>query len=471
MTVRTRFAPSPTGYLHVGGARTALFCWLYARRHGGRFVLRIEDTDLERSTAESVNAILEGMTWLGLDYDEGPFYQTERFDRYNATIDALLDLDLAYRCDCPPERLERLREEQMAQKIKPRYDGHCRGRHIDPAGPHVVRFRNPQAGEVVVDDLIRGRLSFSNGELDDLILRRTDGSPTYNLAVVVDDSDMGITHVIRGDDHINNTPRQINILRALGHEPPRYAHVPMILGDDGARLSKRHGAVSVVSYRDAGYLPEALLNYLVRLGWSHGDQEIFSLEEMVALFDIEDVNRAASSFNTDKLDWLNQHYIANGDPERVARLLRTHLGNLGIDPAAGPDPVLVVQAQAARAKTLVELAEISAFCYRDFEEYDPEAAKKHLKPAALGPLTRLKEAFELMALEDWTPEGLHRAVERVAEGLGEKMGKVAQPLRVAIVGRAASPGIDLTLQLVGKEAVLRRIDRALQHIAAGEGRG
>jgi glutamyl-tRNA synthetase len=471
MTVRTRFAPSPTGYLHVGGARTALFSYLYARKHGGQFVLRVEDTDLERSTAESVNAILEGMTWLGLDYDEGPFYQTQRFERYNAVIEELLGRGLAYRCDCSRERLEQLREEQMAAKAKPRYDGHCRHRHLDPQKPHVIRFRNPDDGEVVVDDLIRGRVVFSNTELDDLIIRRTDGSPTYNLAVVVDDMDMAITHVIRGDDHINNTPRQINILRALGVHPPRYAHVPMILGDDGARLSKRHGAVSVVAYRDAGYLPEALINYLVRLGWSYGDQEIFSLEEMVALFDIEDVNKAASSFNTDKLEWLNQHYIANGDPSRVARLLRPHLGRQGIDPSQGPDPVLVVQAQAARAKTLVELAAISAFCYQDFDDYDPDAAKKHLRPAAREPLTRLKAAFELMALEDWTPEALHRAVERVADELGEKMGKVAQPLRVAIVGRAASPGIDVTLQLVGKEATLRRIDRALDYITARESQG
>ena len=470
MTVRTRFAPSPTGYLHVGGARTALFCYLHARKHGGRFVLRIEDTDLERSSAESVNAILEGMTWLGLDYDEGPFYQTERFERYNAVIEDLLAQGLAYRCDCPKVRLEGLREEQMAEKQKPRYDGHCRERTIDPSSPHVVRFRNPLAGDVLVEDLIRGRMVFSNTELDDLIIRRTDGSPTYNLAVVVDDADMAITHVIRGDDHINNTPRQINILRALGVEPPQYAHVPMILGDDGARLSKRHGAVSVISYRDAGYLPEALLNYLVRLGWSHGDQEIFTLDEMIALFDLTDVNKAASSFNTDKLDWLNQDYLQTADPARVANLLRTHLGALGIDPTEGPDPELVVAAQASRAKTLVELAAISAFCYQDFADYDPDAAKKHLRPVAREALTRLRAAFEMMSLEDWTSETLHRAVERVAEELEEKLGKVAQPLRVAIVGRAASPGIDVTLQLVGKEATLRRLDRALAFIAEREGR-
>jgi glutamyl-tRNA synthetase len=469
MTVRTRFAPSPTGYLHVGGARTALFSYLFARRHGGQFVLRIEDTDLERSTAESVNAILEGMTWLGLEYDEGPFYQTERFERYNQVIDELLAKGLAYRCACPKERLEQLREDQMAQRLKPRYDGHCRDRQIDPNEPHVIRFKNPADGVVVVDDMIRGRVVFSNAELDDLVIRRSDGAPTYNLTVVVDDADMGITHVIRGDDHLNNTPRQINILRALGHEPPRYAHVPMILGDDGARLSKRHGAVSVIAYREQGYLPEALLNYLVRLGWSHGDQEMFSVEEMIELFDITEVNKAASSFNTDKLDWLNQQYLHHADPLRVARLLSPHMGRLDIDPSAGPDLVEVVKAQAARAKTLTELAEISAFFYRDFDAFDEPSAKKHLRLVAREGLERLRAAFELMAYEDWTLEGLKHVVEGIAEELGTNMGKVAQPLRVAIVGRAASPGIDETLLLVGKDATLRRIDKALGYIAARAG--
>jgi len=469
MTVRTRFAPSPTGYLHVGGARTALFCYLYARKHGGQFVLRIEDTDLERSTAESVNAILEGMTWLGLDYDEGPFYQTQRFDRYNQIIDELLDKGLAYRCDCPKERLEKLRVDQMARKQKPRYDGCCRNKQVDPSQPHVIRFKNPADGVVIVDDLIRGRMPFANEELDDLIIRRSDGTPTYNLSVVVDDADMEITHVIRGDDHINNTPRQINILRALGFEPPRYAHVPMILGDDGARLSKRHGAVSVISYRDMGYLPEALLNYLVRLGWSHGDQEIFSIEQMIELFDISDVNKAASSFNTSKLDWLNQQYLQQAEPARVARLLSPHMGRLDIDPSTGPDLVDVVKAQAARAKTLVELAEISAFCYRDFDEFDEGSAKKHLRLVAREPLEKLRAGFELMAFEDWTPEQLKHVVEGVAEELQLNLGKVAQPLRVAIVGRAASPGIEETLMLVGKEATLRRIDKALGYIAARGG--
>jgi glutamyl-tRNA synthetase len=462
MSIKTRFAPSPTGYLHVGGARTALFSWLHARKHGGKYVLRIEDTDLQRSTTESINAILEAMTWLGLEYDEGPFYQTKRFDRYNEVIDELLVKNLAYRCNCSRERLETLREGQMTRKEKPRYDGHCRGVSIDATEPHVIRFRNPEEGAVVVDDQVRGKIVFSNDELDDLIIRRSDGSPTYNLTVVVDDLDMGITDVIRGDDHVNNTPRQINILKALGKEPPRYAHVPMILGDDGSRLSKRHGAVSVMEYRNQGILPEALLNYLVRLGWSYGDEELFTLDQMVELFAIEDVNKAASAFSTEKLLWINQHHIKQSEPARIARLLSPLMGELGIDPAEGPDLVEVVRQQQERAKTLVEMAEISAFFYRDFDDYEPKAAKKHLKAAALDPLQQVRD--RLAALDDWTGEKLHQVVTDVSEALSLNMGKVAQPLRVAIAGRAASPGIDVTLELVGREACLRRIDKALAYI-------
>ncbi|MBL8252543.1 MAG: glutamate--tRNA ligase, partial [Candidatus Competibacter sp.] len=335
--VKTRFAPSPTGYLHIGGARTALFSWLYARRHGGPFVLRIEDTDLERSTPEAVNAILEGMNWLGLDYDEGPFYQTQRFDRYREVLQQLLREDKAYYCYCTREELEALREEQRSRKEKPRYDG----RHRDYRGPPrqgiepVVRFKNPLDGEVVVEDLIRGNIVFQNTELDDLIIARADGTPTYNFCVVVDDMDMGITHVIRGDDHINNTPRQINILKALEAPVPKYGHVPMILGPDGQKLSKRHGAASVMECRDLGYLPEAVLNYLVRLGWSHGDQEIFSLDEMIELFDLEGCNKAASAINPSKLIWLNKHYLKTFDPVHVARHLSWHIGQVGIDPCQG----------------------------------------------------------------------------------------------------------------------------------------
>ena len=468
MTVRTRFAPSPTGYLHIGGARTALFSWLFARKHGGQFVLRIEDTDLERSTAESVNAILEGMTWLALDYDEGPFYQTKRFDRYAEVIQQLLDSGHAYKCYCSKERLDKLREEQMAQKIKPRYDGHCRHGAEPPSAdaPFVIRFKNPQDGEVVFDDLVRGRISISNSELDDLIIARSDGSPTYNLTVVVDDSDMDITHVIRGDDHINNTPRQINILKALDLDVPVYAHTPMILGSDGKRLSKRHGAVSVIQYRDEGYLPEALLNYLVRLGWSHGDRELFSVDEMVELFDIGDVNRAASVFNPDKLRWLNQQYIMKTEVEHLGRHLSHHLGLLDIDPTEGPELHEVVKAQHERATTLVEMAEISECFYRDFEAFDEQAAKKHLRPVAREPLEKVRAG--LAALEHWTPETTYQVVKDVAAELDLKMGKVAQPLRVAIVGRAASPSIDVTLHLVGQAAALRRIDKALAYIEQRE---
>jgi glutamyl-tRNA synthetase len=464
MTIKTRFAPSPTGYLHVGGARTALFSWLYARKHGGKFVLRIEDTDRERSTQASINAILEGMTWLGLEYDEGPFYQTHRFERYNEVIGRLLDKGLAYRCDCTKERLGDLRERQMASRQKPRYDGHCRDRDVSADRPHVIRFRNPLGGSVVISDLIRGKVVVENGELDDLVIRRSDGSPTYNLSVVVDDHDLGITHVIRGDDHINNTPRQVNMLRALEWEVPRYGHVPMILGDDGARLSKRHGAVSVMQYFSGGYLPEALLNYLVRLGWSHGDQEIFSLDEMIQLFDLDEVNRAPATFNTEKLRWLNHHYIKDSDPARVAHLLAAHLGDLGIDPSAGPELVAVVEAQRERASTLVELAEISTFYYRDFEVIDDKAAKKAFKPGADAALDAAR--VRLAALQEWEREAIQAAIADTVEALGVGFGKVAMPLRVAVTGGAPSPDLDLTLSLVGRDATIRRIDKAIERIHA-----
>ncbi len=467
MTIKTRFAPSPTGYLHVGGARTALFSWLYARKHGGRFVLRVEDTDLERSTQESVNAILEGMTWLGLEYDEGPFYQTHRFERYYEVIEQLMDNGHAYRCSCSKERLEALREDQMKRKEKPRYDGHCRDKFVDPNEPHVIRFRNPVEGVVAFEDMVRGKLAFSNTELDDLIIKRTDGSPTYNLTVVVDDWDMGITHVIRGDDHINNTPRQINLLRAMGAEPPKYSHVPMILGDDGARLSKRHGAVSVMQYREQGILPEALLNYLVRLGWSHEDKEHFTVDEMIEFFDIEDVNKAPSAFNTEKLLWLNQHYIKSDTPERIAHLLSSHMGDLDIDPAIGPDLVEVVKAQRERAKTLVELAEISAFYYKDFDEFDEKTAKKAFKSAAIEPLEKVRE--KMAALADWNREALHECIHKTVEELEIGLGKLGMPLRLAATGGSPAPDLDLTLYLIGREATLRRIDKALEYIRLHSG--
>jgi len=461
MSIRTRFAPSPTGYLHVGGARTALFSWLYARKHGGKFVLRIEDTDLERSTQESVNAILEGMTWLGLEYDEGPFYQTHRFDRYKEVIQQLLDQGDAYYCYCSREELEIMREQQIAQKEKPRYSGKCRN-GASGDGERVIRFKNPEHGEVVIDDLVKGRIVISNKELDDLIIARSDGTPTYNLTVVVDDMDMGVTHVIRGDDHVNNTPRQINILKALGAQLPVYAHVPMILGSDGARLSKRHGAVSVMQYRSDGFLPEALLNYLVRLGWSHGDKEIFSIDEMIQLFDLEKVNSSASTFNNEKLLWLNHQYIMNSDPAHVAHHLSWHLGERGIDPSTGPALAEVVKAQRERCKTLVDMADQSLYFYREFESYDEKAIKKNFKAGVEDVLQHLWSQFD--ALEEWQKEPLHQVVLDSAEQLQLNLGKVAQPLRIALSGSSVSPAIDVTLYLLGKDKTLDRIARAIEFI-------
>ncbi len=470
MTVRTRFAPSPTGYLHVGGARTALFSWLYARKHGGTFVLRIEDTDLERSTEASKQAILDGMTWLGLDWDEGPIYQTDRFDQYNAAIDKLLDTGHAYRCNCTKERLEALRDEQMANKIKPRYDRACFGKEIDPSEPHVVRFLNPDEGSVIVDDLVRGPVEFQNTELDDLIIRRTDGSPTYNLTVVIDDVDMQISHVIRGDDHLNNTPRQINMMKALGLEPPKFAHLPMILGDDGSRLSKRHGAVSVMQYRDNGYLPQALLNYLVRLGWSHGDQELFSMEDMIALFDVADVNKSAASFDTNKLNWINQEYINNAPVDDLVSAFDQYKSAMqsgfGQDNFDQTDVrAIFMESQQGRSATFKDmLEEGKRIIEGDWiaEGFDEKAAKKTLRPVTKEPLEKLKEKFT--TLESWSREALHDCVTQVAEELEVGMGKVGQPLRVALVGQASSPGIDITLELVGRNATLQRIDHALEYI-------
>ncbi|WP_026223325.1 glutamate--tRNA ligase [Methylosarcina fibrata] len=463
MSITTRFAPSPTGYLHIGGARTALFSWLYARKHGGSFILRIEDTDLERSTQESVNAILEGMTWLGLEYDQGPFYQTHHFDRYKEIIRQLLDQGDAYYCYCTKEELESMRAEQMANKEKPRYNGKCRDLKEHPQGrERVVRFKNPTEGVVTIPDLVKGEIVVANKELDDLIIARADGSPTYNLTVVVDDMDMKVTHVIRGDDHINNTPRQMNILQALGAPVPHYAHLPMILGSDGARLSKRHGAVSVMQFRDDGYLPEALLNYLVRLGWSYGDQEIFSIDEMVEYFRLEDVNVSASTFNTEKLLWLNHQYIMNSDPAHVARHLSWHIGQLGIDPSEGPALMDMVLAQRERCKTLVDMAAAGQYFYIDFDHYDEKAVKKNFTQGSGEVLAKLYDRFA--EVTSWEGDVLHQIVAKLAEDLGLGMGKVAQPLRVAVLGTSVSPGIDITLKLLGREKTLSRIRRAIEFI-------
>jgi len=464
--VRTRFAPSPTGYFHIGGVRTALFSWLYARHCGGTFLLRIEDTDRERSTPEAIDVILQGMTWLGLDWDEGPFYQSQRMDRYREAVRQLLQSGKAYPCWCSKGELDAMRSEAMARGEKPKYNGRCRDRiGAPPAGiDPVIRFRSPLEGDTVVDDLIQGRVVFHNRELDDLVIARSDGMPTYNFSVVVDDLDMRITHVIRGDDHLNNAPRQVNILHAFGAEPPLYAHVPLIHGPDGKKLSKRHGTVSVLQYRDDGYLPEAILNYLVRLGWSHGDQEIFSMQEMIDHFDVRDVNKAAAAINLEKLLWLNQHYMKDADPQRLAGLVRPHLQGLGLDPAAGPDLVELVKVQRERTSTLREMAGQCQIFFRDFEQYDEQAAARHLKPEMRQALAGLRE--RLANLSDWRAPALHQAVEAQAAESGMKLGKLAQPLRVAVTGSAISPSIDLTLYLLGRDRTLRNLDRALQHIPA-----
>ena len=455
MKVRTRFAPSPTGYLHIGGVRTALYSWLFAKKHQGQFILRIEDTDIERSTPVATEVILQGMQWLGLDYAEGPIFQSQRLARYQEVLEQLLKENKAYRCYCSKERLAELRERQLAAKQKPRYDGHCRDRISTPSQhSYVVRFRNPLQGEVVVDDQVHGPVIFQNSELDDLILARSDGTPTYNFTVVVDDSDMQITHVIRGDDHLNNTPRQINILLALGAHLPVYAHLPMILGSDGKKLSKRTGAANILEYRDQGYLADAMLNYLVKLGWSHGDQEIFSRSEMINAFDLNHLNKASAAINPDKLIWLNQHYLKTDDPQHIADLLAKEFQRLEIPTANGPDLINVVLLQRERVKTLVEMAEKSIYFY-----LAPSLDKQAISEQTLEILRVLTD--RLLALSVWTDESIHNSLLNTAEILALKLGKVAQPLRWAITGSHVSPPINATLCLLGQQEVLKRLQRLL----------
>jgi glutamyl-tRNA synthetase len=464
MTCRTRFAPSPTGFLHIGGARTALYCYLEARQRGGQFVLRVEDTDQERSTDENVKAILDAMEWLGLEYDEGPIFQTHRLARYREVAEQMLRDGLAYYAYEPREELDAMREAALAAKEKPRYNGRYREENApfreDPN--RVIRFKNPTSGTVVFEDSIKGRIEWSNTELDDLVIFRSDGYPTYNFAVVVDDVDMRITDVIRGDDHVNNTPRQINIYRALGKPEPRFAHMPMILGPDGAKLSKRHGAVSVMQYRDDGFLPHALLNYLVRLGWSHGDQEIFDRAQMVELFRIEDVNHSASRFDVEKLSWLNQHYMKHDDPADVGRHLQWHLVQAGYDLANGPAPADVVVALRDRVQTLKDRAARAAVWYLPLEHYDEAAVAKHLVPAARAPLEAVREQLE--QLTGWSAQAVHDALAATSATLGVGLGKIAQPLRVAITGTQVSPSIEHTVFLAGRAQALARIDAALAKI-------
>ena len=464
MACRTRFAPSPTGYLHIGGARTALYCWLEARRRGGAFILRIEDTDRERSTQPAIDAILVAMDWLGLGYDEGPVYQTERVDRYREVALQLVASGHAYYAYETRAELDAMREAAMAAGAKPRYNGAYRDRgalHRDDPD-RVIRLKNPLDGVVAWDDKVKGRIEIANSELDDLVILRPDGFPTYNFAVVVDDLDMRITDVVRGDDHVNNTPRQINIYRALGAELPAFAHLPMILDEQGAKLSKRTGAADVMQYRDAGYLPHALLNYLARLGWSHGDQEIFSVAEMTALFDLEDVNAKAARLDMAKLGWLNQQYLKADDPAEIARHFTWHLESLGLDVASGPAPADVVVALRDRVQTLKDMAERAAVWYQPLHDYDEAAVAKHLNSSAKVPLFEARA--RLAALPHWSAETVSGALHATAEALGLGMGKVAQPLRVAITGSQVSPDIAHTVFLAGQQQALLRIDAAVARI-------
>lgn len=460
--LRVRFAPSPTGYLHVGGARTALFNWLLARKQGGTFILRIEDTDVERSTKESLDAILEGMKWLGLEWDEGPFYQSDSFPLYKEHVQKLLDSGKAYKCYCTAEELEAKRNLAMQEGRKPKYDGTCRERagQLD-GGPYVVRFRAPQGGVTAFDDLIKGTITFPNEELDDLIIQRTDGTPTYNFCVVIDDAIMRITTVIRGDDHVNNTPRQIQLYEALGFPVPQFAHVPMILGSDKARLSKRHGATSVIAYRDMGFLPEALINYLVRLGWSHGDDEIFSRDEMIQKFDIHNVGRSASVFNTEKLLWLNAHYIKNGDPERLADLLLPHLSAREVTTLGGPNLMAVVKTLQERAQTLEEMAGRAVFYYNPPASYDDAALAKFGKEQLLAVFAAVTEKLSSAPADDVA--GIDALFKEICAENGWKMGQVGQPVRIALSGGTQAPGIGEIVVTLGVEESVRRIQKAREY--------
>ena len=462
MTVRTRFAPSPTGYLHIGGARTALFSWAYARKHGGQFILRIEDTDRERSTQESIQAIHDGMTWLGLDHDEGPFYQMQRLQRYQDVAQQLMDNDLAYYCYASKAELDEMREKQLAARLKPRYDGRWRDSKQTPPPDvkPVIRFKNPLSGYVTFNDLIKGKISVANNELDDLVLIRSDGVPTYNFSVVLDDLDMNITHVIRGDDHVNNTPRQVNIIMALDATLPEYAHVPMILGANGERLSKRHGAVSVTQYRDDGYLPEALINYLARLGWSHGDEEVFSREQLVEWFDLTSISRSPAKFNPEKLHWLNQQYLKKTDDARLSELVIPFLQKDGCDTQNGPHLNAVVALLKERVNTVGELADAAVFFFRQLEPSDEFKAQYFTadsQPLLLDLLERLTQ------IQDWTRDAIQQTLKATVKDHGVKFPMVAMPLRVMVTGETHTPSIDAVLELLGREETLRRMNAHMKN--------
>ncbi len=462
--IRTRFAPSPTGYLHIGGARTALFCWAYARKHGGKFILRVEDTDLERSTQQSVQAILDAMRWLGLDCDEGPFYQMQRLERYRDVAQQLLKEGRAYHCYCSKEELDAMREAQRARGEKPRYDGRWRdANEKPPAGVvPVVRFKNPPTGDVAWNDDVKGPIVVANSELDDLVLLRADGVPTYNFGVVVDDMDMAITHVIRGDDHVNNTPRQINIYKALGASLPKFAHVPMILGADGERLSKRHGAVSVMQYRDDGFLPEAMLNYLARLGWSHGDEEKFSREQLVDWFDLAHISKSPARFDPNKLQWLNHQYVRHAENHRLAELVTPFLEADGCNTADGPMVASVAALLKERANTVRELADAAVFFYRPLAP-SPALREQHYSAEIKPALADLNERFKGI---EWNRGAINDAIKGVVAAHRLKMPKVAMPLRVMVTGETHTPSIDATLELIGREQVLSRMAAQLAHFPA-----
>ncbi|GMR00582.1 MAG: glutamate--tRNA ligase [Zetaproteobacteria bacterium] len=462
MTIRTRFAPSPTGMLHIGGARTALFSWLHARHHKGEFVLRIEDTDRERSTEEATQVILDGLAWLGLDWDGDVIFQSRNHAAHVAAVECLINAGKAYRCYCSKDELDAMRDAQRAAGQKPMYDGRCRHRADEPVDqPHVIRFRSPDAGETMVRDLVLGDVTFDNRELDDLILMRSDGSPTYNLAVVVDDADMDITHVIRGSDHLNNTPRQIQLYEALGLSAPEFAHIPLIHGPDGAKMSKRHGAIAITQYREAGYLADAVVNYLARLGWSHGDEEVFSRQQLVELFDVRKVGKAAARFDQNKLDWLNAHYLRCATPEALATEV---MQQLDVDVSGGPDIVKVIQLLQERSKNLIELAEGARFFYAAPVEYVEKAVKKNFKETTWPLLDVFVKRADLM--EEWTAESVHALISNICEAEGVNMGKLAQPIRILVSGGPVSPPIDATLVLLGKDESLQRIKQGIKQLSS-----
>ncbi|WDN88931.1 glutamyl-tRNA synthetase [Desulfosarcina sp. BuS5] len=463
-TVITRFPPSPTGYLHVGGARTALFNWLYARHMKGKFILRIEDTDRERSTRASVDAILDSLEWLGIDWDEGPHFQSERFDIYKEYVQKLLDSGNAYYCTCTSEEIEEMRKKAMASGDKPKYNGRCRNKGIDKTDNAVVRFASASAGTTVLKDSIKGNIRFQNTELDDFIIVRSDGVPTYNLAVVVDDITMGVNTVIRGDDHVNNTPRQIQIYKALGIELPVYGHVPMVLGNDRSRLSKRHGAMSVTAYRDMGYLPEALLNYLVRLGWSYGDQEFFLIDELIEKFTLDNIGRSAGIFDQEKLLSLNADHIKASPPRKLIKYWKPFLKERRINNDNNQYLEKIIETLNTRSKNLIDLTEGALFYFQDEISYEEKAARKNFKPAALEPLRILCGQIE--AIKDFNEANLEDAFKKVMQSCEIKLGKIAQPVRVALTGKTVSPGIFEIIHVLGKDVVISRLKKAITFIEA-----